>query len=246
MSGENTPTNLDHVSSVQLQRLDDKCRLEVSRLDGLIVELTARLKEEINSGDQQLLLHIQAQRDQVRSQKEAIDAALQAIDKQTLQAETHRRDAAAALRREQDNFKETVKEKFVDVNEFRGALDDLSKDMATRRELDALGQKLDERITSLNGKVDDRFREIQTALGALTSRLDLGPSGLAALTSGVAHQSGRSEGVGATAKALAAALASVLVLIGIYTALQSTRNQGGRNPPSVVTVTTPAPARGAP
>jgi hypothetical protein len=84
----------------------------------------------------------------------------------------------------QDKFEATVERDSVKQNEFRGALDDLSKTMATRRELEAsLAQS------------NARWAELQTAIGDLRSRLDIGPVGLAQIQTAQTQAVGRAQGI---------------------------------------------------
>lgn len=77
------------------------------------------------------------------------DTALKThIDQQFTQLAT----ALDSSNRAQDKFEESVVERFKQVNEFRGALDDLGKSMATRRELEAAVVAMkDERSALLEG-----------------------------------------------------------------------------------------------
>lgn len=70
-------------------------------------------------------------------------------------------------------FEQFVLAKFVDVNEFRKALEDLGKNMATRRELEDLKEQVN----------------------ALRSRVDIGPAGLQQLQSAQDFSKGKSEGI---------------------------------------------------
>lgn len=64
----------------------------------------------------------------------------------------------------QDKFEAGVKAEFVKTNEFRGALEDLGKNMALRREVEAA-------IISL----DNKIHEVNKQLSELRSRMDVGP-----------------------------------------------------------------------
>ena len=67
----------------------------------------------------------------------------------------------------QDKFEANVKERFAQVNEFRGSLEDLSKSMGTRRELETM-QESHRVVTSALAK----------DIADLRSRLDVGPKEL--------------------------------------------------------------------
>ncbi len=69
--------------------------------------------------------------------KEWVEAELRRIDER-FKGTNLERDKAI------QEFKEGVTARFIQVNEFRGALDDMSKAMATRRELEALEDRLNE------------------------------------------------------------------------------------------------------
>ncbi len=76
--------------------------------------------------------------------------------------------------RAQEKFEGTVAARFVQQNEFRQSLDDLGKEMATRRELEAALKSIkDETATALkaaNAKGDERARQLVD----LRSRMDTG------------------------------------------------------------------------
>lgn len=81
-------------------------------------------------------------------------------------------------------FRETVLARFIQVNEFRGALDDLGKQMATRRELEATKEQYDAQIVDLSKQ-----------LGELRSRIDVGPVGLQQVQTSQHLSQGRGEGM---------------------------------------------------
>lgn len=146
------------------------------------------LDRAIHDGDDRLLDHITNQIAQVKA---ALDAE----------------------RRGQDKFEHTVEKQFAQVNEFRGALDDLGKSMATRRELE-----------TLSSSVSETLKEIQVQISELRSRLDIGPQGLATLQSRADLLAGRDQGVTTSAKIIVAAitlvgtmLAMLVVVINLVT-----------------------------
>jgi hypothetical protein len=111
----------------------------------------------------------------------------------------------------QDKFEATVISRFAQVNEFRGSLDDLGKNMATRRELEAFIVSYREAHEQLAEQVAD-----------LRSRLDIGPAGLAALQTGAATQVGRQQGVQFSTGLFFAGLAALGTLIGIIVVIANT------------------------
>jgi tetrahydromethanopterin S-methyltransferase subunit B len=83
-------------------------------------------------------------------------------------------------------FKKTTESDFVKTNEFRGALDDLGRNMATRRELE-----------SSIKNVNELYKELSKQVSDLRSRLDIGPAELAELQRRIDTSSGKSAGLNA-------------------------------------------------
>jgi septal ring factor EnvC (AmiA/AmiB activator) len=92
--------------------------------------------------------------------------------------------------------------RFRQVNEFRGALDDLGKTMATRRELEAS-------IASIAARMDEMSKDVST----LRSRIDVGPAELQQLQQGASKQAGRQEGISALTGTLLAVGGLVLAFL---------------------------------
>jgi len=115
---------------------------------------------------------------------------------------------AEERRRAQDKFEATIGERFAQVNEFRGALDDLGKDMATRRELEALS-------SSLGVRADQN----SSSIAELRSRLDIGPAGLAPLQAYQQKEAGRQEGIGASIGLIVTVISVTAAIIGIIVVL---------------------------
>lgn len=113
----------------------------------------------------------------------------------------------------QDKFEAGVAHSFVQVNEFRGALDDLGKTMATRRELESM----------------------TLVIGDLRSRLDVGPSGLQQLQSRADTSGGRQQGIASSQQLLIAVVLVVLAFLSYRATQQKTA-------PVVVTPTVTVPA----
>jgi len=205
---------VDDVDSRALERVKALDRLVDARFNAAETALTAAkeaLDSKMKAGDQELLSHIQAQR-------VSVDAALK-----SLQELDRERDKA------QNKFESNVHDRFATVNEFRAALEDLGKTMATRRETE-----------DLKKTTDQRFDEVSKQLVGFGSRLDIGNPAINTLQTAYAAQQARAGGMSDGMKALAAVLSTTLVMIGIYTAIRATENSGSRdNSPRVVTVTTP-------
>jgi len=96
------------------------------------------------------------------------------------------------------------------ANEFRSALDDLSKTMATRRELES---------AQLNG--NNRIDGLVKDVGDLRSRLDVGPPALSQLQAYQQQQSGRQEGARESHASLYAMLGAFATIIGLIVVLSN-------------------------
>lgn len=119
------------------------------------------------------------------------------------------------MRSYQDKFEESIKERFAQVNEFRGSLDDLGKTMATRRELESINttglSKVDEQGKSLSLRIDQN----QLQINDLRSRLDVGPAQLGSIQTRLDQSSGISAGKEAAQVMLARSIAMAGGLLGI-------------------------------
>lgn len=80
-------------------------------------------------------------------------------------------------------FEETVAVNFIKTNEFRGSLEDLGKNMATRRELEALSKNMSDQLDNISVKTND-----------LRSRIDIGPEEIRSLRSRADISSGERQG----------------------------------------------------
>ncbi len=117
--------------------------------------------------------------------------------------------------RAQEKFEATVVARFVQVNEFRGSLDDLGKTMATRRELEtALQGVKTETLTALNAaKVTTD--ELRDQLSELRSRVDTGaPTGQLL--------GAQQRGAQITSTALAVITIGVILFSGLLAAVVAT------------------------
>lgn len=167
---------------------------------------------------------------EIRALKELTAAEIRRLDeesetqvarqRESLEALRHMLDAMATERQnQQEKFEATVVSRFVQVNEFRGSLDDLGKTMATRRELEAaLAGVRAETLTALDaakGTTD----ELRTQTQELRSRIDVGPATLSNLQA----RSDQSVGAATRGKELAAyafaAVAAAVSLVALAAAL---------------------------
>lgn len=106
-------------------------------------------------------------------------------------------------KRSLQKFEETVASRFASVNELRGALDDLGKGMATRRELESF---------------KDEYRAahgvLVSQLGDVRTQIAVGPAELSQLARQQAIQTGRREGLGLSANMIVTIL-TILIAAGI-------------------------------
>ena len=134
--------------------------------------------------------------------------------------------ALTAEQRASDKFEDTVVARFAQVNEFRGSLDDLGKQMATRRELETatstLSLRIEDGIVSVTDAVDKARQErqhqiddLRATLAELRSRLDVGAPQIPELQKFVAQREGHSRGVGLSTSVLAGGLAALATFMTI-------------------------------
>lgn len=171
-------------------------------------KLRSEMSRQIDEGDDRLREHIAQQFQQINaaltsSEKleiERFERASQAVDslRSLLDEQRHSHEIA------QVKFETTVSARFVQVNEFRGSLDDLSKQMATRRELESVQ-------ASIGAKMDDLAGLVQE----LRSRLDTGPVGLDELRARADQGQGRQEGARQNQAGLYALIGAVGGILGI-------------------------------
>lgn len=157
------------------------------------MNLRIELARSIEEGDARLREHIMNQVSQIQS---ALEAALRASDK----------------------FEETVKARFTQVNEFRAALDDLGKQMATRREMETAVTNLADNIEKARTERQRSIEELQAAIQELRSRLDTGTD-LRHLQARLDLDTGRNEGVKASWGNMAALIAAAATTLGIVIVL---------------------------
>lgn len=153
-------------------------KTDSSAIQQSVAALGERLAVEIKRIDQVNNLQKESVGVALVAAEKAVNAALAAADKATEKAEMGTRES------------------FAKVNEFRGALEDLGKTMATRRELEAL----------------------RDTVVLLTSRLDRSPE-IHALTTRADLTQGKSAGIGASMGFAQWAVLLASGLIGLYVAL---------------------------
>lgn len=143
--------------------------------------------------------------------KALIDVELRRLNDLSIENDNRIMRVWDQTQKNQDKFEETVAARFKQVNEFRSALDDLGKQMATRREMETA-------VGALATRLDDQ----QKQLGELRSRLDVGPPQLEQLEAYHYQQQGRQQGVGVSATVLAAisgiAIAAITLIVTVYLA----------------------------
>jgi hypothetical protein len=188
----------------QRRALDQAASEREKAAENLRVELARSIRE----GDERLREHIQ-------NQVMQIGAALVSADKlelermgkvqATVEALVDKLEVLrAAQSTAQDKFEHSVESRFKQVNEFRAALDDLGKQMATRREMEAASAAIAERAETL-----------QKSLADLRSRIDVGPEGLDSLRARADAAAGKEEGVKLTTGLLFGSIAALAAVITI-------------------------------
>lgn len=214
----------------QQRATDQAARERDKAAENLRVELLRSQSE----GDERLREHIS-------NQVMQIQAALVSADKleteriNRIDARVHGLEANLDLLRKsgivaQEKFEATVTARFSAVNEFRAALDDLGKQMATRRELEQT------KATS-NERYDDLLRQF----GDMRSRLDKGPEGLTALTARADVGTGTELGAQKFRTNLFAGLGALATVIAVVVAANT--YTGHNDAPAVTTVTVTVPAK---
>jgi uncharacterized coiled-coil DUF342 family protein len=100
----------------------------------------------------------------IRALRDLLTAEIRRLDDGARQAQKALDLVAEERGRAQDKFEATVAARFVQQNEFRDSLDDLGKEMATRRELEASVKALrDERnalMDSINKGIEANGKQI--------------------------------------------------------------------------------------
>ena len=140
-------------------------------------EQQAQTERQLAAGQVQ-----QALQDAALASAKALEAALKNANDLELERVARVRDEVGEVKQAaltlvgerstaQDKFEATVKERFAQVNEFRGSLEDLSKSMGTRRELETMQEShrvvtvgLSKDIQDLRSRLDVGPRELQTRL----------------------------------------------------------------------------------
>lgn len=216
----------------QQRALDQAGREREKAAETLRIELARAIRE----GDERLREHISNQIMQIQ-------AALVSAEKLEMERLSRSDAVTQALAEKlevlrvaqsvaQDKFEVSVESRFSQVNEFRGALDDLGKSMATRRDLEAS-----------QAATNERYDGIQSAIGDLRSRLDIGPAGLGSLQSRVDLSAGHNAGAAASRTEGRASLAAAVGVLVLILAAVSLYLGTHRTTPVVVTPTVTEPAK---
>lgn len=202
------------------QRAEDRASEERERAaENLRVELARAIQE----GDDRLREHIANQIMQIQSALTSADKLeLERVDR--LRAELNALGVLLqALREEsasaQEKFETSVHARFQQVNEFRGSLDDLGKQMATRREMEAAIINVNDKVDKAREERQHQIDDLRTTLDELRSRLDVGAPQIPELQAFVAAAVGRKEGVQMSTGLLFGGLGALGVVITIIIVL---------------------------
>lgn len=202
------------------QRAEDQAGREREKAaENLRVELARAIKE----GDDRLREHIANQIMQINSalvsaeklELERLSRADATISALSEKLEVVRQAAAIA----QTKFEEDVRQRFANVNEFRDALDDLGKQMATRREMETAVANLTDQVAKAREERQHQIDDLRGTLDELRSRLDIGAPQIPELQAFVAANMGRREGVQASTGMVFGAIAGLAALLGIVIVL---------------------------
>lgn len=115
----------------------------------------------------------------------------------------------------QDKFEHSVQRRFAQVNEFRGALNDLSTQMATRRELETAVSSLSATIDTAQRDRNHQLAELRDTLAELRSRIDVGAPQIPELQKYVASTIGQKQGVTESRAGLYMLIGTIGGLLGI-------------------------------
>lgn len=234
---------------VVLREKDRAIEMATEEREKAASALRLEMERAVREGDERLREHISNQIMQIQS-------ALESAEKLEVTRFDALQNALAAVVREQEalrlaqrdaqlKFERSVESRFTQVNEFRGSLDDLSKQMATRRELETgLSTALDG-IEKARQERQHQIEDLRATLAELRSRLDVGapqiPELQAFVASNLGKQEQKSEGR-AQISSTTAIIGTVIAVIAFALALLVGRNSGRADaPPSTVTVTQTVP-----
>lgn len=186
---QNAVSILDHIDALMEEQ-----RRAITTADSEREKAASALREglaqQIQSGDAAL-------RDHISNQIAQIKASL------------------AAAERAMDKFETSVSERFATVNEFRGSLDDLGKQMATRRETESAIANVAEAVEKARQERQHQIDDLRTTLAELRSRLDVGAPQLPEIQQYIASQGGRQQGVSLSSGYFFAGLAALGTIIAI-------------------------------
>lgn len=216
---DTTDVTLKEHVDVVLREKDRAIEMATEEREKAAHALRLEMERAVKEGDERLREHISNQIMQIK-------AALESAEK----LETTRFDAnqtsLAGVAREQESlrlaqrdaqlkFERSVESRFAQVNEFRGSLDDLSKQMATRRELEtAITNALDS-VEKARQERQHQIEDVRQTLAELRSRLDVGAPQIPELQRFAATLGGRQEGVKLTTGILFGGLAAFAAVISI-------------------------------
>lgn len=161
--------------------------------------------------------------------EDRLNDQLQRLDERYATLQNNLATTAQTSKNAQEKFETSVADRFTTVNEFRNSLDDLGKQMATRRELETA-------TASIGLRIDDLTKSV----GDLRSRIDVGPAALQQLQQGEARRAGRDEGVELSKGTLFASIAALATIIGLIVLYANKGSDPAVIEPPPVTVTVPS------
>lgn len=217
MAGDEREKAASALRNEQYRREDMASREREKAAENLKIELARSIKE----GDDRLREHISNQIMQINAALVSADKLEQArihsvSEKFDLQQSNHE---TAQLK-----FEKEVSNRFETVNEFRASLDDLGKQMATRRETESNIANVADAVEKARQERQHQIDDLRGTLDELRSRLDVGAPQIPELQAFVNSNLGRREGVSSSTGMIiggvgliATVLTIVIVLANVFT-----------------------------
>lgn len=173
------------------------------------------LKETMKSGDERLEDHITHQIQQVQQALASLNLLMTERDKRT-------DERVVTDQKRFDEFKESVTARFTQVNEFRSALDDLNKLMATTKELQSLEDKL---VPMLDRNRDEVNKKL--SYETWNNTLDDWRIWRGGMDTWRDKSTGNREGIGGTFRIFASVAIFIATVLAIISFLIAMNNRSG-------------------
>lgn len=220
MSGE---IELKEHMEVVLREKDRAIEMATEEREKAASALRLEMERAVREGDERLREHISNQIIQIKAaldSAEKLETTRFDMTQHSLSSVVREQEALRSTQRDaQMKFERSVESRFAQVNEFRGSLDDLSKQMATRRELETGITNLTALVEGSRIERQHQIDDIRLTLAEMRSRLDIGAPQIPELQRFAASVGGRQEGVKLTTGLLYGGLAALATVISIVVVL---------------------------